>query len=243
VTLVPAAVLGVGLWRPGPGADAPPPRLPPRLRRRASLLVSMVAEVAAQAVEQAGASMATLPLVVGSAFGELATTMDLLRDIHGAGEGLVSPTQFQNSVHNSAAGYLSIAHGNRVASTSLAAGDETLGAVLLEALTLLTLRGGQVLAIVADEALPLDLVPHANAAAMSAAFLLTARPEDVGRPLAVLEDLRSSGAAARAIESDTPCASGIRLVEAIRAGRSRRVELGVEGASTWSVAVRRVEGA
>jgi hypothetical protein len=246
VTLVPAAVLGVGLWRPAPGAAAPPPRLPPRLRRRASLLVSMVAEVAAQAAEQAGASMATLPLVVGSAFGELATTMDLLRAIHGAGEGLVSPTQFQSSVHNTAAGYLSIAHGNRVASTSLAAGDETLGAVLLEALTLLTLRGGQVLAIVADEALPLDLVPRANAAAVSAAFLLAARPAlgpADGRPLAVLEDLRAGGAAARSIESDVPCASAVRLVEAIRAGRSRRVELGVEGASTWSVAVRHVEGA
>ena len=112
MTLARAAVIGVGLWRPTPGAETPPPRLPPRLRRRASLLINMVAEVGAQATEPAGASLATLPLVVGSAFGELSTTMDLLRDLEG--DGAVSPTQFQSSVHNSAAGYLSIAHGNRV---------------------------------------------------------------------------------------------------------------------------------
>jgi hypothetical protein len=236
VTLAPASVIGVGLWRPAPGAETPPPRLPPRLRRRASLLINMVAEVSAQAAAQAGASLTTLSLVVGSAFGELATTMDLLRDLEG--DGVLSPTQFQSSVHNSAVGYLSIAHENRVASTSLAAGDDTLGAVLLEALTQLTLHGGRVLAVVADEALPTALAPRAAASeAVAAAFLLEA---GTSGPLAVLEDLRAAIVTGRPDESDAPCASGGRLVDAIRAGRSARVELGVEGASTWSVAVRRV---
>ncbi len=236
MTLAPASVIGVGLWRPSPGAETPPPRLPPRLRRRASLLINMVAEVSAQAAEQAGASLMTLPLVVGSAFGELATTMDLLRDL--TGDGVLSPTQFQSSVHNSAVGYLSIAHENRVASTSLAAGDDTLGAVLLEALTLLTLRGGRVLAVVADEALPADLVPRGAASeAVAAAFLLEA---GTSARFAVLEDLRAAVVTGHPDESDAPCASGVRLVDAIRAGRSGRVDLGVEGASTWSVAVRRV---
>jgi hypothetical protein len=235
VTLAPASVIGVGLWRPAPGAETPPPRLPPRLRRRASLLINMVAEVSAQATVQAGASLTTLPLVVGSAFGELATTMDLLRDLEG--DGVLSPTQFQSSVHNSAVGYLSIAHENRVASTSLAAGDDTLGVVLLEALTLLALRGGRVLAVVADEALPAALAPHGSSAALAAAFLLEA---GTAGPLAVLEDLCAVVRTGRPNESDVPCASGLRLVDAIRAGRSARVDLGVEGASTWSVAVRRV---
>ncbi|HTA20013.1 MAG TPA: beta-ketoacyl synthase chain length factor [Polyangia bacterium] len=234
MTLAAASVVGVGLWRPAPGAETPPPRLPPRLRRRASLLINMVAEVSAQAAEQAGASLATLPLVVGSAFGELATTMELLRDLEG--DGVLSPTQFQSSVHNSAVGYLSIAHDNRVASTSLAAGDDTLGAVLLEALTLLTLRGGRVLAVVADEALPAALLPRGASAALAAAFLLEA---GAAGPL-VLEDLRAAVVTGRPVESDAPCASGVRLVDAIRAARSARVDLGVEGASTWSVAVRRV---
>jgi hypothetical protein len=232
--VTPASVIGLGLWRPSPGAESPPPRLPPRLRRRASLLINMVAEVSAQAAEQGRASLATLPIVVGSAFGEIATTMDLLRDLEG--DGVLSPSQFQSSVHNSAVGYLSIAHENHVASTSLAAGDDTLGVVLLEALTLLTLRGGRVLAVVADEALPAVLAPRGASAAGAAAFLLEA---GAAGPLAVLEDLRAAGASPRPVESDAPCASGARLVDAIRAGRSARVDLGVDGASTWSVAVRR----
>jgi hypothetical protein len=110
--------------------------------------------------------------------------------------------------------------------------------VLLEALTLLTLRGGRVLAVVADEALPVELAPRAATSAVAAAFLLEAGSAG---PLAVLEDLRAVvGTGRRPDESDAPCASGVRLVDAIRAGRSARVELGLEGASTWSVAVRRV---
>jgi predicted hotdog family 3-hydroxylacyl-ACP dehydratase len=235
-------VRGVGLWRPAPGAETPPPRLPSRLRRRASLLINMVAEVGAQAAEQGGASLATVPLVVGSAFGELATTIDILRDIEG--DGMVSPAQFQASVHNSAVGYLSIAHENRVAATSIAAGDDTVAMVLLEAMTLLALRGGQVLAIVADEALPAELVVGAdtNRGAVAAAFLLEASRQDAAAgpaPLAVLEDLRAAPVLLeRPVESNTPCASAAALVEAIRAGRVDRVELGPVGASSWSVAVR-----
>jgi len=234
VTTADVHVRGVGLWRPAPGAEAPPARLPARLRRRASLLINMVAEVAAQAAEQAGESLATLPIVVGSAFGELGTTMDILRDIEG--DGVVSPTSFQASVHNSAVGYLSIAHGNRLASTSIAAGDYTVAMVLLEAMSLLALRGGRVLAIVADEALPRELGVEGEVGALAAAFVLEA-PGTLAAPLAVLEDLRAAPAA-RLVESNQPCAPAIRLVEAIRAGFAGRVELGAPGASAWSVAVR-----
>jgi len=237
-----ASVLGVGLWRPDEGNLSPPPRLPVRLRRRASLLISMVAEVAAQATEQARLSPSALPIVVGSAFGELATTMDILRDI--AGDGVVSPTSFQNSVHNSAAGYLSIAHDNRTASTSIAAGNDTVAMVLLEAMTILATRGGEVLAIVADEALPALLGPFAQTTALAAALVLGAAgptTED-RRPLAWLEDLRQDlPPATRLTEVDSPCASILPLLAAIATGPSARVTLGPES-SSWSVVVRRPEG-
>src|SRR5690606_40428753 len=45
-------------------------------------------------------------------------------------ERLVSPTQFHNSVHNSAAGYWSIATGSRAPSTSISAFDDTFAAGL-----------------------------------------------------------------------------------------------------------------
>ena len=82
----------------------------------------------------------------------------------------------------------------------------------------------------------LELRGRQHAVALAAAFLLEA---GAGGPV-LLEELRASGGLARPVESDAPCASAVRLVDAIRAGRSARVELGVEGASTWSVAVRRV---
>lgn len=246
------AVRAVGLWRPTSGAPTPPPRLPPRLRRRASLLVNMVAEVATQATEAAGASLASVPLIVGSAFGELGTTVDILRDINQSdGQGIVSPTDFQASVHNTAAAYLSIATSNRLSSTSIAAGDETAAAVLLEALTLLALRGGQALAIVADEALPDELHAGAAGTAVAAALLLEAPPADGGAwpdpaPLAVLGDLRQAPALARPVEPDAPSEAAARLVETIRAGRWGRVQLGVvdaQGAGAWSVIVGTGEGA
>jgi hypothetical protein len=247
VTLARAAVRAVGLWRPAPGAETPPPRLPPRLRRRASLLVNMVAEVATQATVAAGASLASVPLVVGSAFGELGTTVDILRDIN-EGEGIVSPTDFQASVHNTAAAYLSIAFANKLSSTSLAAGDETTGVVLLEALTLLALRGGQALAIVADESLPQVLRADSGATAVAAALLLEAPPAGGGAwpgppPLAVIEDLRHELDRERPVEPDGPSEAAARLVEAVRAGRGGRVALGQPDGAAWSVAVGPGEGA
>src|SRR6185436_3353102 len=84
-----ARVLGMGLWMPGfpdpaswlsgrpvEGADAP--NAQSKQRRRSSLLVNMVADVAAQASAQAGVPLSRLRVVVGSAFGELTTLMEML---------------------------------------------------------------------------------------------------------------------------------------------------------------------
>jgi hypothetical protein len=245
VRFVRAAVRGVGLWRPAPGAETPPRRLPPGLHRRSSLLINMVAEVAAQATLAQGISLAQVPLVTGSAFGEIGTTLDILCDLEG--DGILSPAQFQTSVHNTAVAYLSIAHGNRLASTSIAAGDQTVAMVLVEAFALLTLRGGAVLVTVADEALP-EVLGAGSSGAVAAAWLLEAAPasaEWAGRPpLAILEDLGPPPAAppgTRPRASNSPCEAGARLVEAIRAGRTGRIDLGPEGSSGWSLVVRRID--
>jgi hypothetical protein len=248
-----AAVLGVGLWMPGfPDAAAwlrgqatageaaavPPQRLPPKLRRRTSLLIRMVAEVAAQAVEQAGVSPQSLPIVVGSAYGELGTTIEMLDELEA--DGRLSPMRFHNSVHNSAVGYLSIAHGNRRSSTSLAAGNETVAMVLLEALALLAE----------------SLVPTIGLGALSAALVLRAvapssgapapgaRPGDPARqPLALIGELRQaadpSPGAARSVEVASPSAAILPLLAAILEGRAGRIELAPAGdPPRWSIAVR-----
>jgi hypothetical protein len=200
----------------------------------------MVAEVAAQATEPEGISLAQVPLVAGSGFGEIGTTLDILRDLEG--NGSLSPAQFQASVHNTAVAYLSIAHGNRLSSTSIAAGDETVAMVLVEAFALLSVRGGRVVAVVADEPMP-EVLGAARSGAVAAAWLLEAAPAGSawpGRPpLAVLEDLRPEPAMpSRPLAHRSPCEAGARLVEAIRTGRTGRVDLGAEGAPMWSIALR-----
>jgi hypothetical protein len=255
VTTAPVAVLGMGLWMPGvpdPAAwgrgevvrqaDAPPGRLPATLRRRASLLINMAAEVAAQATEQAQLSLGNLPMVVGSAFGELGTMMAILHAIEG--NESVSPTHFQGSVHNSAAGYLSIAHGNQVASTSIAAGNDTVAMVLLEAVTQLAARGGAVLAMVADEELPAVLVPVGRGRALAAALVLANLPADAPagagpRPIAVIDQIRKSPEPApRNVEGDAPCATILPLIAAIQALAAGGLASTDVGLDSWVVSVR-----
>jgi len=259
-----AAVMGVGAWLPGfpdaralmegvrrDDADAPPARLPVRMRRRTSLLIRMVAEVAAQASEQAGISLGAIPIVVGSAYGELGTTMEMLHEL--SVDRGVSPFRFHNSVHNTASGYLSIAHENRSPATSLAAGDQTAAMALLEAKTLLEDRGGDVLIVVADEPLPAALT-SAVATPVSGALILRALPGGEGeapaveRALAWLGDLRPEPPApvssAKATDSDAgPGRAFLRLLSAATRAGARpdappvRIDLTGGGERPWSVTV------
>jgi hypothetical protein len=245
-----ATVLGLGVWTPGfpdaaswrqaqPRAEvsAPPPRLPARLRRRASLLTRMVAEVAAQATEQAGVPLQGLPVVMGSAYGELTTTMEMLEEME-TGQPL-SPSRFHNSVHNTATGYLSMATDSQAPCTALAAGNDTVPMVLQEALALLADRGGDVLVVLADEQLPLEISPatshplpaHPPLSPMAAALLLRRPPPGAppllapsgvgtGMALAWLGDLRQRDdlgpAAERPAEDSSPCATIFKLVAAVQ---------------------------
>ena len=249
-----ARVLGMGLWMPGfpdpaswlsgrpvEGADAP--NAQSKQRRRSSLLVNMVADVAAQASAQAGVPLSRLRVVVGSAFGELTTLMEMLEERER--DGLLSPLRFQNSVHNSAAGQLSIANKNKTPAMSLAAGNDTVAMVLLEALTLLALGGDEVLAVVADEPLPQSIRPGHVTGAVSAALVLAAdgASSDAARPaLAVLEDLRQAQAAFGSVERpqevDGPCAAILPLIAALAQGRSGRIDVSPTEDPRWSILVR-----
>jgi hypothetical protein len=236
-----AAVVGLAVWRPEvaeAGARAP------ARRRRTSLLAQIVADVATRATEQAGLSLATIPVVVGSAFGEMVTTVEMLAEREA--DGTISPTRFHNSVHNNSAAHLSIGHKNTAFSTSIAAGNETAAMVLLEALTWLGDRGGAVLAVVADEPLPAALGPTTTA--VGAALVLAASPSDGGagetRPaLAWLSDLRQAHDPAapsepRPLEVPSPAAAILPLVAAIESVREPgRVAVSAGSTARWSIAV------
>lgn len=62
-------------------------------------------------------------ILCGSAFGELETTANILNAIHD--EQPLSPTDFQNSVYNTAVSYLSILYHNHNEILTISSGDKT----------------------------------------------------------------------------------------------------------------------
>src|SRR5690606_12278936 len=122
---------------------------------------------------QAQADVGRVPMIYGSAFGEMTTTLRLLESMQGGG-GRVSPVQFQASVHNTAAGQISIAQGNRSFTTSIAAGRDTFAMCLLEAWTWLDSQRGQILVACADDAIPSVFEPAEPFAPLGVALVLDA---------------------------------------------------------------------
>lgn len=101
-------------------------------RRRVPKAVSLALHVADQAVRAAGLDPRHMPSVFASCHGDLATT-DALCDTLARDPSSLSPTRFMQSVHNTASGYWSIAHGCTQPSLAVAAGHQTMTVSLLEA--------------------------------------------------------------------------------------------------------------
>jgi hypothetical protein len=148
------------------------------------------------------AGLGPLPSVFASRHGDVARTLPILEDL---ARGLPpSPTQFSMNVQNAVAGVWSIARQDPSPSTALAAGPETFGLGLLEALHLHQEDPATPLLFVyADEPLPglfgdfadLELPLHAVAfliglpAARHLEF--TRLPETGGSPASVPQSLQA----------------------------------------------------
>ncbi|HJW74426.1 MAG TPA: beta-ketoacyl synthase chain length factor [Thermoleophilia bacterium] len=247
-----AYVSGLGMWTPGFrdveswAADAPDAAitapvadlLPVPLRRRVTPLTCMAADVATQAAREAGADLAATPIVLGSAYGEVATAVAMMSSFREA-EGLPSPTRFHNSVHNTALAYLSIATGNRGFSTALAAGAATPAAALVEAWALLAERGGEVLLVFVDEPPPAPFAPANPYPAAAAALHLAFTPGPTTK--ALLSGLRRAAAAPCTPLvgglHHHPCAGAFALVAAIARRARGAVSLGPFDAGGWEIHV------
>lgn len=223
---------GLGFWAPGyptpeawaeRPADAPEdpsatPRaelLPPMLRRRTSLLTRMAAEVAHQALRRGGLDPANTAMIYGSVYGEIRTTLDLLAALLEPGAPL-SPTKFHNSVHNTAAGYVSITTGNRVGDAALSSGPSTLAAGLLEAAARVACEGGDAVLVIAEEPLPEPLAAGRRYGPLAAAFAVSApdRTNMPGRPCLLVQGPADSLPAAPAWLAGNPCAPALALLGA-----------------------------
>jgi len=177
------AILGCGRWTE---ADGPPDTklVQPMLRRRLSPLTAAMAHATAQAARASGADLGTIATVFGSTHGETSVLRDMLVQLTDE-DAALSPIAFAGSVHNTAAGVVSISTNNHGFATSLGAGHDTLAACILEALGLMHAGHADVMVVVGDLSEPEPLVPEAQrAASLAAAFhLRRGGPLRLGREL------------------------------------------------------------
>ena len=201
----PVYVRGLGLWTPGftsanawcdgdldPTIEAPDVALlEGPLRRRSTQLTRMSVEVFEQATSQAGCDVSTLPSVWATSHGEHSTAIKILSMMQ-RGTGKLSPTQFHNSVHNTAGGYASIATHNSAASTTLTGGRELVASTFLEALCHLEGSCEEVVVVLADEPLLAPFELAGASAPLALSFCLSSSSEGAR---AVLTGLRRDAVA------------------------------------------------
>lgn len=124
-----------------------------RVARLAAAAAAPVMEAAPSACEAVGVSFDRdeVPLFFGTGLGEYSSSYGFLKSLFQKGPAMASPLLFQNSVHNAAAGHLSIAFGLRGPSETLCAGALTTLRTLERALCWLAANGGCALVVLADD--------------------------------------------------------------------------------------------
>jgi hypothetical protein len=154
--------------------------LPPLLRRRCTALSRIMLTAAfgcGEAPEIAG-----WRTVFASRHGSINESIGLLEAL--AHDDKISPAIFSHTVHNAQAGLFSIAAGNRHASSSLSAMEETFPSGFLEALTHLEREPARpVLLVVGDVPLAPTFAPLVDEAATAYALALLLSAQGAGEPV------------------------------------------------------------
>ncbi len=144
-------ILAKAEWTESPESPKPDVSfIPPMERRRLTPLEKAALSVAWKVYPHGE----QIPVVFASRWGEIGTTLKLMKQMHDEGE--MSPAGFSNSVHNAAPGHLSLLTGNKAPYTAIAAGPESYDMGLLEAST----YPGKVLFVYAEETTPEMYRPH-----------------------------------------------------------------------------------
>jgi hypothetical protein len=97
-------------------------------------------------------------IIYGSSFGEIPATANILRNIKDKEN--ISPTDFQNSVYNTAASYLSMLYGNQSEIITISSGDNT-AQNLLKMGAIKALDGDEIL-LIATETLNIPNIEEVN---------------------------------------------------------------------------------
>ncbi len=151
------AILGLGLVAPAVGDAFRVKNLPKlddvRLKRLPRL--ELMALAAARQALPPSAETQDLAVVLGTGYGGLTATRDFLEGIATRGAEFGSPIAFQQSVHHSTAGQISILLGAQGPALTTSARELSGETALQVAMTLLdTGRAGRVLVVAADEWTP-----------------------------------------------------------------------------------------
>ncbi len=159
--------------------------LPAMLRRRCTPLSKILLKAAMEGSPEANRDQ--LRTVFSSRHGSINESVGLIENVARAEK--LSPAKFSHTVHNAQAGLFSIASGNRCASSSLSAREDSFGCGWLEALTHLEREPTRdVLFVIGD--VPLDPVfaslVDEPAAAYGVSFVLTGKPQGPGIETTVL---------------------------------------------------------
>lgn len=237
-----AILQGSENYNPQPLIKYKPTLLPPNERRRATTLVRLAFQVCEQCLEASEFTGEQLASVFASSGGD----DDIVDQICLAllqPERPVSPTQFHNSVHNSASGYWSIATQSNAISQSVSAGQATYIEGLLEAMMLAISNNIPVMFVGVEHPAPEALFegrgvrkPFAGAMVLSAAktnqalakitlTLNTASANETTMDDTLLEQLRQS----------SPVAKALPLLQALV--RDNETTLNFDGANQSTVQV------
>jgi len=245
-------VQSIGFWSPGYAdpaawcrgavfseADVPPVELlRGSLRRRATSQTRAAVEVLGQVIEKARWDGSQVSTIWGTAHGEHATSIAMFEWMS-RGEGKLSPTQFHNSVHNTAGGYASIAQKNTATSTTLTGAGELVVSGFVEAAGLLQQGREEVALVFFDEPLRPPFAVPGMEAALALGFGLSSRAEGALARLGSFRREAEKGIQPAANFSGLHVAAAIPLLEKIASRRKGDVplQLETEGSPVWCTVV------
>jgi hypothetical protein len=141
------------VYQPSKTVLPSPALLPAAERRRSGAIVKLTLATGLEAIAAAGLNPAELPSVFSSSGGD-GDNCHAICEMLASDDRQISPTRFHRSVHNTAAGYWSIATGAMTTSSVLCAHDASLGAGLLEALAQVVADDTRTVLLVCDTAYP-----------------------------------------------------------------------------------------
>jgi len=197
-----------------------PAWLPAAERRRSGAIVKLTLATGLEAIAAAGLNPAELPSVFSSSGGD-GDNCHAICEMLASDDRQISPTRFHSSVHNTAAGYWSIATGAMTTASVLCAYDASFGAGLLEALAQVAADDTRTVLLACDTAYPQPLFstrPIPDAFGMA----LVLAPRGSERSLAqITVDLTHASAdrlddpALESLRTAIPAARGLPMLRSI----------------------------